>query len=30
MTLAIYSQVSLDLEKQATAKLYATLTSGLQ
>ena len=30
MTLAIYSHVSLDLEKQAAAKLDAALTSGLQ
>ena len=30
MTLDIYSHVSLDLEKQAAAKLNAALTSGLQ
>ena len=30
MTLDIYSHVSLDLEKQAAAKLDAALTSGLQ
>ena len=30
VTLDIYSHVSLDLEKQAAAKLNAALTSGLQ
>jgi integrase len=30
MTLDIYSHVSLDLEKQAAAKLNAALMSGLQ